>query len=262
MLIDSNAYIGHWPFLQLKYNNFPALSDRMKEFGTDMAVVSSLNGIFYKNTQFANEELFEEIRSEKSYQSRFILFAVINPIYNGWKDDFNTSVNSLGMKGIRLHPIYHGYELDNPACVELVKMARDRGLPIALSLRMVDSRPSSWLDVEKEWTLASIMPIIRAVPDAKYLILNLANSIVLDEKDTALLKKSDVIMDTSGRNVLDLGGLLKTYGRDKFCFGTHSPVLDYCTGLLRIESLRADEADENTKEMLRSGNLSVFLGLK
>ncbi|MES3016945.1 MAG: amidohydrolase [Bacteroidota bacterium] len=234
----------------------------MKEFGTDMAVVSSLNGIFYKNTQFANEELFEEIRSEKSYQSRFILFAVINPIYNGWKDDFNTSVNSLGMKGIRLHPIYHGYELDNPACVELVKMARDRGLPIALSLRMVDSRPSSWLDVEKEWTLASIMPIIRAVPDAKYLILNLANSIVLDEKDTALLKKSDVIMDTSGRNVLDLGGLLKTYGRDKFCFGTHSPVLDYCTGLLRIESLRADEADENTKEMLRSGNLSVFLGLK
>ncbi|MEJ7693995.1 amidohydrolase [Daejeonella sp.] len=239
----------------------PALSERMEEFGTDMAVVSSLNGIFYKNTQFANEELFEDIRSKKAYQNRFIPFAVINPIYNGWRDDFETSVTKLGMKGIRLHPIYHGYELDHPACIELVKMARDRGIPIAFSLRMVDSRPSSWLDVEKEWTLASVMPIIRAVPDAKYMILNLANSVVLDEKDAALLKKSTIIMDTSGRNVLDLGGLLKTYGSDKFCFGTHSPVLDYCTGLLRIESLRPDEADEKTKEMLRSENLRKFLNI-
>jgi predicted TIM-barrel fold metal-dependent hydrolase len=261
MLIDSNSYIGHWPFLQLKYNNFPALVERMNEFGTGISVVSSLNGIFYKNTQFANEELFDEVRSKKSYQQRFIPFAVINPIYNGWREDFETSVTKLGMKGIRLHPIYHGYELDNPACIELVKMARDRGLPISLSLRMVDSRPSSWLDVEKEWSLASVMPIIRAVPDAKFMIVNLANSVVLDEKDTALLKRSNIIMDTSGRNVLDLGGLLKTYDKEKFCFGTHSPVLDYATGLLRIESLRPDEADEATKGMLRSGNLKRFLGL-
>src|SRR6476660_3760280 len=243
MLIDSNAYIGHWPFLQLKYNNFPALSERMQEFGTDISVVSSLNGIFYKNTQFANEELFEEIRSKKAYQSRFIPFAVINPIYNGWREDFETSVNKLGMKGIRLHPIYHGYELDNPACIELVKMARDRDIPVALSLRMVDSRPSSWLDVEKEWTLTNVMPIVRSVADAKYMIVNLANSLVMYEKDTALLKRSKVIMDTSGRNLLDLGSLLKTFGTDKFCFGTHSPVLDYSTGLLRIESLRNDEAN-------------------
>ncbi len=105
------------------------------------------------------------------------------------------------------------------------------------------------------------MPIIREVPDAKFMIVNLANSVALDEKDTALLKRSNIIMDTSGRNVLDLGGLLKTYGREKFCFGTHSPVLDYATGLLRIESLRPDEADEVTKEMLRSGNLKRFLAL-
>lgn len=261
MLIDGNSYIGHWPFLQLKYNNLPALTERMNEFGTDTSVISSLNGIFYKNTQFANEELFDEIRAKKSYQQRFIPFAVINPIYNGWRNDFETSVTKLGMKGIRLHPIYHGYELDNPACVELVKMARDRDIPIAFSLRMVDSRPSSWLDVEKEWTLTDVMPIIRAVPDAKFMILNLANSVVLNEKDTELVKRSKVIMDTSGRNLTDLGGVLKTFGKEKFCFGTHSPVFDYATGLLRIESLRADEADESTKEMLRSGNLKKFLGI-
>jgi hypothetical protein len=54
---------------------------------------------------------------------------------------------------------------------------------------------------------------------------------------------------------------LKQFGEDKFAFGTHSPILDYLTGLLRIESLLPIEADENTKELLRSGNAKRMLGL-
>jgi predicted TIM-barrel fold metal-dependent hydrolase len=123
MLIDSNAYVGHWPFRQLKDNTCKGLLGRMDKFGINMSVVSNLNGIFYKNTQHANEELYDEIRSDRRFSSRFVPFAVINPAYNGWKDDFEICTDKMGMKGIRLHPIYHGYELDNPACVELVKMA-------------------------------------------------------------------------------------------------------------------------------------------
>jgi hypothetical protein len=37
--------------------------------------------------------------------------------------------------------------------------------------------------------------------------------------------------------------------------------LDYLTGLLRIESLAPDEADEATKELLRSGNAKRILGI-
>jgi len=69
------------------------------------------------------------------------------------------------------------------------------------------------------------------------------------------------VMDTSGRSLTNLGELLKTYGKEKFAMGTHSPVLDYVTGILRIESLRESEADESTKEMLRSGNAKRILGL-
>jgi predicted TIM-barrel fold metal-dependent hydrolase len=261
MLIDSNAYIGNWPFKQLKYNNCAGLVERMDKFGVSAAVVSNLNGIFYKNTQRANEELHQQIQSSRKFHKRFIPFAVINPIYNGWKDDFEISVSKLGMKGIRLHPAYHGYNLSNPACIELVKMARDRGLPTALSLRMVDSRPSSWMDIKDEWRLKDIIPIIKAVPDAKFMILNVANSTALNEEETQLLKNTDAIIDTSGRNIMDLGGLISTYGKEKFAFGSHSPILDYFTGLLRIESLRAEEADEATKELIRSGNLQRMLGL-
>lgn len=259
MLIDSNAYIGHWPFRQYKYNTPYALLGRMQEFGTDVSVISNLNGIFYKNTQHANEELMEAIQGKRAYRNRFIPFAVINPVYGGWRDDLDICTNKMGMKGVRLYPKYHGYELTNPSCVELVKRCRDRKLPVALSLRMTDSRVSSWMDLNKEWSLKDIIPIIKAVPDARYLILNIANSMALNEEEIALFRKADVLMDTSGRSITNWTELFKNFGTGKFCFGTHSPLLDYFSGLLRIESLRNNEADEKTKDLLRFGNLKRLL---
>lgn len=261
MLIDINAYVGHWPFRQRKYNTCETRLERMNQFGVNISVVSNLNGIFYKNTQSANEELCDEIKSNRHFRDRFIPFAVINPMYGGWKDDFEICCSKMGMKGIHLYPKYHGYELINPSCIELVKRARDRGLPVAFSLRMVDSRPSSWMDLERktEWSLKDVVPVVKEVPDAKYLILNIANSTHLRDEDTELFKKADVVMDTSGRAISNLGELLTKYGRDKFAFGTHSPILDDCTGLLRIESLREAEADEEMKELLRFGNAKRIL---
>jgi uncharacterized protein len=261
MLVDSNAYVGHWPFKHLKYNTCETVLGRMNQFGVDAAVVSSLDGIFYKNTQPANEELTQAIRAEKTFRDRFIPFAVINPIYGGWKDDFDTCIHKLGMKGIRLHPQYHGYALTNPFLVELVKRARDQGLPVAFSLRMVDSRPSSWLDIEQEWALKDLVPIVQQVPDAKYLVLNVANSTQLNQEELQLFRKADMLLDTSGRNIANLGELLLTFGKTKFAFGSHSPILDYLTGLLRIEALSEQEADEKTKDLLRAGNITRFLNL-
>ncbi len=279
MLLDINAYVGHWPFKKLRHNTCSQLLDRMDRFGVDVSVVSNINGIFYKNTQSANEELFEEINSDTRFRGRFVPFAVINPIYAGWKDDFEVCVSEMGMKGLRLFPQYHDYEITDSSLIELVGMARDRKLPVSFDIRMVDSRQKSWLDIPhydfcapvksdiifREWSLKNILPIIKAVPDARYIIVNLANSISLTIEETDIIKGTDLVFDTSGRTIRgenDLALLLKRFGREKFAFGTHSPILDYLTGRLRIESMSEDEADESTKELIRSGNARRILGMK
>lgn len=268
MLIDINAYVGHWPFMQLKYNTCEALADRMNRFGVDVSVISNLNGIFYKNTQSANQELYEEIKSLKRFRNHFVPFAVINPIYAGWRQDLETSISKLGMRGVRLYPKYHDYEMTNPSLIELVTRARDLDIPVAFTYRIADSRQRSWMDIDyvpytpkAEWALKDIFPIIKEVPGAKYLILNVANSLYLDQGDMELFKKAEVLMDTSGRTLTDMGALLRNYGKEKFALGTHSPILDYLTGQLRIESLRDNEADAATKELLRSGNAKKMLKL-
>lgn len=257
MLIDINTYIGHWPFRQLRDNTCKDILNRMNEVGIDQSIVSNLNGIFYKDVHSANEELFEAIRASGKKSDRLVPLAVINPIYSGWKNDFRVATERFGMKGIRLHPQYHGYDLTNENCVTLVKMARDKGLPVMFSLRMVDSRPSSWMDISKEWALKDIMPIIKAVPDAKYAIVNVANNSqlnVYNKDEMELFRNTDLVMDTSGRMILNLGEMLRTYGTDKFAFGTHAPLLDHITGLLRIESLRPEEAIPQDKILLNAGN--------
>jgi predicted TIM-barrel fold metal-dependent hydrolase len=278
MLIDINSYIGHWPFKQLKYNSCSSRLERMNRFGVDISVISNLNGVFYKNTQPANIELYNELKSDSQFRSRFIPFAVINPIYAGWRDDLENCVTNMGMKGIRVYPRYHDYGITDPLFIELVQMARDRGLPVAIDIRMVDSRQRSWMDIPvfdynaviktdiifKEWNLNNIIPIIRSVPDARYIIVNLANSIRLSDDDTELIRKANVVFDTSGREIMGnemLGVLLERFGREKFAFGSHSPILDYLTGLLRIESMNKSEADEETKELLRSGNSKRIIGI-
>jgi len=259
MLIDINANIGHWPFQQTNCNTCEALLDRMNKYGVEVSVVSNINGIFYKDTQAANEELHEELMSDRRFNKRFIPFAIINPIYGGWQNDLDTCITKMGIKGIRLYPLYHDYELTDPSCIELVKRARDRGLIVAFPLGMVDSRPRSWMDINKKLSLNDVIPIIKEVPDARYFILNAAGSIVVNQDITELVKKTDMLFDTSGKAIFNLGEMLKKYGKDKFAFGTHSPIFDYLTGLLRIEALREAEADEQTKERLRSGNAKRIL---
>ena len=119
------------------------------------------------------------------------------------------------------------------------------------------------MDLERsgEWALKDVVPIVKAVPDAKFLILNVANSTVLPAEDLKLMARANVLMDTSGRALVNLGELLREFGKERFAFGTHAPMLDDLTGLLRIESLRDHEADTETKELVRSKNIMSFVPL-
>src|SRR5690606_6559961 len=125
--------------------------------------------------------------SDNLFKDRLIPFAVINPIYPGWRSDLKECIK-MGIKGIRLFPQYHDYIVSDPSCIELAKMAQDHDLVIGLTIRMVDSRQRSWMDIQQvagtenpEWNLRDFAPLIKAVPDAKYFILNLANGIQINE---------------------------------------------------------------------------------
>ncbi len=270
MLIDIHAYIGHWPFRQLRGNTCDALVKRMDQFGVDLAVVSNINGIFYKNTQPANEELFDAIQSSSEFQKRLIPFAVINPTYPGWEGDLDISQHMLGMKGVRIYPLYHDYDITDPRCADLVKKVRDLGMPVAISLRMIDLRQRSWLDVNAELGLNDIAGLVRNVPDARYMVLDTRIPEGAESptpESVQILRQANIVFDTArasglpvvGPNGAALEDIISTFGNDKAAFGTETPFIDYVSPFIRIEVYHTDE---KTRDLIRFGNAKRILGMK
>ncbi len=269
MLIDINSYIGHWPFRPLRGNTLEAMLKRMDGFGVDLSVVGNINGIFYKDCHSSNVELHHAMLENEVFQNRFIPFATMNPMLPWWKDSLEICHKEFGMKGIRLYPIYHEYDIANEECVALVKAARDLGMPISIPLRMIDLRQRGWLDVDRVLDLNHIASLVKEVPDAQYMILDtrVGSGRVTTDETTEILKEADLLFDTvrgsgvptTGYTGVSLKYLLDTFGVEKMAFGTETPFVDYCTPFIRLEVFQ--EVDVQTKELIWSGNAKRMLKL-
>ncbi len=235
----------------------------MDKHGVDKCVIANINGVFYKNTQPANEELFRAI---KPYRHRFIPFAVINPTYADWEHDLDVCRGGLEMSGVRLYPQYHDYEVTHPACIELVNAAREYKMAVAFSLRLVDGRQRSWLDVDRQLSLDDIASVVDKAPQARFIVLH---ALIGREKPATVttLERADLVFDTiygsgcgvAGPVAYDLAAAIRKYGKNRFAFGTAAPFRDYVSPFLRIEVMK--EADDDTKRLIWAGNAQRILGI-
>ena len=127
MIIDVNAWVGHWPFRRLRHNTVQGLLRLMDRNGIDRAVVASIHGVFYRDAHSANEELAGQVLRRRD---RLIPFATLNPTCAGWKEDLRRCVEDLELCGIRLVPQYHGYDPESDAALELLDALSDEfGIP-------------------------------------------------------------------------------------------------------------------------------------
>ena len=258
MIVDVNAYLGHWPFRPLHDNRADGLVALMDRNGIDRAVVSSIHGIFYKNCQTANEELIAEIAS---HRDRLIPFATLNPMYVDWEEDLKRC-RDLGMKGLRLFPIYHNYRLTDEESLNLIGQATEWGWPIAVPMRVVDTRQHHWMDVSEQVSLSDFEAVVRKCPETTFLFLNgigFENSpFVKDES----LKQARFLIEISRLTSVmteSIPKLLDVLGPSKLVFGSGIPFKIPKPALLKMEIL---EADPEIKERIYGGNAGELLGLK
>ena len=240
MRIDVHTYIGHWPFRPLPGNTADALVARMDRYGIDASWVGHVHGIFYKNTQDANEELAHAVAP---FRDRLVPWAVLNPTYADWEHDLEICAHEWGMKGVRLYPQYHGYLPGDKACMAIVAKATALGLPVAFTQRMVDERQQSWLDPSQRLSVESIGSVIAKAPDARILVLHAFPDTIVDTDLQALFRNANVVFDTvyaSGTPIgmisaYPLSAMVEKFGIERFAFGTASPFRDHESHLLRIE---------------------------
>ncbi len=256
MIIDVNAYLGHFAFRQLRHNTAESLLTLMDSKKIDKAIVSSASAITYRNAHAGNEEVAEEVRG---HRKRLIPFAVINPFYAGWRNDLKICNKEFGMTGLRLYPKWHNYQLSDSCCRELVDAATQHGMIISIPIRVEDNRERSWLLNVPDVPLEEIVGLVRAHPEARFILLNGSgftrsplgrkNNNLPNNYAIGLSRLSAVL-----RN--EIGELFTTLGIERVMLGTGMPFNYPGPALVKLEVLDASETD---KEKIRSQNVMNWL---
>jgi predicted TIM-barrel fold metal-dependent hydrolase len=256
LIIDVNVNLSRWPFRRMPCDEPAALVAKLRKSGVTQAWAGSFDGVFHKDIAAVNARLVADCRE---YGSFLLPFGSVNPNLPDWREDLRRCTQQHQMKGLRLHPNYHGYRLDHPGFRELLKVAAELKLIVQLALCMEDERTQHPLMRVPPVDIAPLPKAITAEPHLKLVILNCYPQLPL-QKLRPLSSAGQVYFDTSMVERVDGVTRLGTQvSPARVLFGSYSPFFNPESALLKIEeagltgSSRAAVLEENARRLLARG---------
>ena len=110
-IIDCNVHLFDWPFRKLKYARTEALAAKLRKHRITKAWAGNFEAVLHTQFDAANRRLAEECRSKGD--GMFVPIGSVDPGGPDWEEDLRRCQEDHKMPGIRLHPSYHGYKLDD-----------------------------------------------------------------------------------------------------------------------------------------------------
>jgi predicted TIM-barrel fold metal-dependent hydrolase len=256
MIIDVNAFLGHYPFRRLRFTSAVRMIEHMDTHGIDMAVVSSLNAVFYRDAHSGNEELLQEVRQ---FPDRLIPIATVNPKYVGWERDLEDSVKRFGAKGVTLLPEHHGYSLTDDLGRAALSRIAAYELPVVLTQRLEDRRQRHHWDVAQDLTAATLIEVATTHRSLRFLLCNW-----IDLKATELVAaglRGRCLIDFARLSVLltkDVPRLIDELRVESIAFGSHMPFDYLGPSLVKLANIAGLYPAEDYEKMAWQNAASFF----
>jgi predicted TIM-barrel fold metal-dependent hydrolase len=231
-MIDVNVNLSRWPFRRLPCDEPAALVSKLRKHGVTQAWAGSFDGVFHKDIAGANARLAATCRE---YGSLLLPFGSVNPKLPDWREDLRRCNELHRMKGLRLHPNYHGYRLDDADLRELLKLAANLKLIVQLALVMEDERTQHPLMRVPPVDLAPLGDAMATEPRLRLVILNCYPQMPV-EKLSPLSSAGQVYFDTS--MVERVGGVTRLGAHvspERVVYGSYFPFFNLESALLKID---------------------------
>ena len=159
------------------------------------------------------------------------------------------------MPGIRLHPNYHGYKLDDPDFARLLRLAAERRLIVQLVLVMEDERMMHRLLQVEPVDAAPLVKLVKQTTRLRLVVLNALHTLrgkpLLD-----LTAAGEVYVEIS--MLEGVGGvekLLTQIPTGRVLFGSYAPLFYFESVLLKLKESSLSEKQlrairhENTQRL-------------
>ncbi len=232
MIVDVNVNLSRWPFRRLPCDETPKLLDKLQQCGVGQAWVGSFDGLLHKDLGGVNARLAEECNRHRP--GWLVPFGSVNPKLPDWAEDLRRVDEDYHMPGVRLHPNYHGYGLDDPAFAELLSAAQGRGLIVQLALRMEDPRTQHPLMQVPDVDAEPLADLAAARPSLRLVILN-GLRMLRGDVLRKLITAGNVCFEIAMlEGVAGISNLLKTVPLQRILFGSHFPFFVLEAALLKL----------------------------
>lgn len=254
-MIDTNITIGHWPFRRHAYEDTAKLAKKLKAVGVTEAWVGSFDGLLHKDLAGVNARLAAECIAITDV--KLIPFGSINPKWPGWEDDLKRCHDEHRMPGVRLHPNYHGYKLDEAICASLLEQCAKRKRIVQIAIKMEDERTQHPLMQVSAVDLKPLPDLLSRFPELRVVIQNSG----IDPRTEALVplaRAGRVYFDFAMlEGVGSVARLIERIGLERVLFGSHFPLFHLESAVLKIKEAALKE---EPIKAIHDGNVRKLLG--
>ena len=198
-------------------------------------------------------------------------FGCIHPDFPEWKEELSR-IAALGLKGIKLHPVYQEVDFDDPRYLRILERAGELGLVVVTHSGLDIGYPGV-----EHCTPEMILNAVKQVGPVKLVLAHMGGWRQWDKAEE-LLAGQPVWFDTSFSageitpledgyyrseelsmlDELDFLRMIRKFGTDRVLFGTDSPWSDQKASLDLIRALPLENAE---KDAILGGNACRLLGL-
>ena len=210
--------------------------------------------------------------NETTEETGILSLGCIHPDFANWREELER-VAALGLRGVKLHPVYQGVDLDDVRYLRILERCGELGLVVITHAGWDIGFPG-----QVNCSPQMVLRVVKQVGPVKLVLAHMGGWRCWDEVEE-LLWDTGVCLDTAfslgsitplndgyytpeDLPLLDEEGfmaLVRKFGPRRVLFGTDSPWDDQAQAIARIRALPLTPEE---REAILGGNAVKLLGLK
>lgn len=250
-LIDTNAYLGPWPFTPAPDRTGPELAAHLKARGLPCALVSHLGTVFQPEPMACNQKLFATVRRTPG----LIPVPTINPALANWREQLAACRAAGPIRAVRIFPNYHNFSLASRRLDAFMAALADTKLRLIVNVRLEDERHRYFGLKIKGVPLKQMDAFLARHPRHHVLFTGIGKG----EIDKLAAKHANFSAEISFveiTNVLEI--MLRTFPARRLMLGTATPLLNTRAS---ADKLRCAHIPAKAKALIGADNARRFFNL-
>ena len=223
------------------------LLEQGKAAGISRFLVHSV-AVTWERARAINDFLAQEVAA---HPAEFIGFGTLHPDHPEAEQELDR-ILSLGLRGVKLHPDFQHFCLDDPNAIRLFEAMAERGLPLLVHTG------------DKRYPYSEPQRMARAldrVPELTAICAHLGGWSVWTDAWHELAGRENVYVDCSSSLYAmqpdDAALVIRKYGADRVFFGTDYPMW---TAREELDRFMALPLTDEEREMILHLNFERFIG--